>query len=1486
LSAEIIPIQSYDTNPAPPETETALAPILHFVHVQNPLMPATSRRASAFAWEKFKTVAAYLDEAFPLGHGLMVVSLNGRVLSGVEREHVLPRAGDWLVASPRVLGGSVWRTLAMVAVMAASIALPAFLIAGVAAWSFAGSTAVAMMLGGAVSIAGNLLINTFMGLNPASKAQSPSWAFSGPKTLAQPGVVIPKGYGKFVSGGNVIGSFVDIEGSNQYINALVCYGFGPARSIANLQLNGKSIDTYRDVQVYTRLGSNDQTAIPGFNRIVNGYPQAVQVTCAGGPVVVPGTGDLTQALQVDIEFSAGVYYVSGAGNNLPCKVVYKVEYAPHGTSDWQAVLQPRTTQDVIIYHTDGTIDWGSTPTWVLLWDGAPAPSGIVLQGDHGSHTPGDAGSVTQTVTLYNADGSSSTSSQTFTGEWQPTDPTINQVEVLDWFDGWVQYVNDTTMAVYNRTSIYGLAPGKYDVRVTKWGSYNADNTIPQGDYDSPRRGQEVWIHSVNEITYQDLNYPNMILVGVRALATNQLSGANINITAEIDFGLRTLDSNILPAALQAFEENNPACVAADMMLDPLYGGGAYPGIKPTNIERFIDEWVAWAENNETLVPDGNGNSIRLHVFNGVFDNESDLWQQAQTVGRMSRASIIPMGRDYGVFVNKDDVPVQMFSVGNIKQDSFEETWMALDDRANQVEVEFADSTRSYQVDNPLVYMDAADQAAGAIVKNVRVRATGVTIPAQAWHYGHFLGVCNKLLLRTGKFDCDVDAIACRPGNLVILQHDVPQWGWGGRTMPGAAAGLVTVDRNDLPWDGSTAYNLIALFPSIQRYAGTVSAVSTSTDSTGLTIGTLLTLSSFDNTHRVTRAVVAGVDCPILQSISGQVLVTPPPGFTPTTGMAYTLFDTDVLETATVSGVAAGENNTQVLTLGTPFTQAPADFSVYFYGQPGSQKVVRITNIKRLSEFRASIEWIDNDPNAYTIGTPVVGETSAQSKTKPGVTNLTAIEVFKMQTSGNYLDMISLAWKNGQDTAGVGIYGSYPGLAAPKMLARLTGQQTGWQYQVAPDVEWTFTVVGFDQNGEYAAWATAPSVTITAEGITTNLLQDSSFQSGFAYWNLTPRASDSLVPTFTNDGEAEYTVAGTAITATQPLINQVIPASKWSVGTPLMLSAYFEATGTPTGNLVADLCFFNSLGDIISTARAVVALAGAAQLLIREHTALTNVPTGTTEVRVRVLVDGTVSLPIGTVIKVHHLLLEVAVTGQTNPSVWADLDASGKLLDTFQSGNSSSLRTQGSLLPSSTGGFPFTSTDTTLEIDYTGVKVDWPDSGQTEVEDGALTISSLTASNFYFLYLYFDIINGGVKAVYPALGVGSPAIATIVYDPAADALCKLDGRVPLTPGGLRIPTAASGGTGGGSGGIVSVVVSPNIVTLGASDGTQSFTATVSGAPYPDVVWSVYAGGGTIDSSGNFTGPGGGLAGGCTVKATSVADGSCYGTAHVSWPTGGA
>ena len=78
-----------------------------------------------------------------------------------------------------------------------------------------------------------------------------------------------------------------------------------------------------------------------------------------------------------------------------------------------------------------------------------------------------------------------------------------------------------------------------------------------------------WLWNINEIFWSNLSYPNMILVGVKALATSQMNGADIQVMVDIvhDIGSDT----VIPPQLAAYEHDNPAIVGFDVLANPTYG---------------------------------------------------------------------------------------------------------------------------------------------------------------------------------------------------------------------------------------------------------------------------------------------------------------------------------------------------------------------------------------------------------------------------------------------------------------------------------------------------------------------------------------------------------------------------------------------------------------------------------------------------------------------------------------------------------------------------------------------------------------------------------------------------------------------------------------------------------------------------------------------------------------------------------------------------
>ena len=77
-------------------------------------------------------------------------------------------------------------------------------------------------------------------------------------------------------------------------------------------------------------------------------------------------------------------------------------------------------------------------------------------------------------------------------------------------------------AVRRSFRIDNIPAGEYEVRVTVIGRSAATN--------STRDGVKCWWTTVSSVIYDDFIYPNKALIGLKALATNQLSGSAPNLT--------------------------------------------------------------------------------------------------------------------------------------------------------------------------------------------------------------------------------------------------------------------------------------------------------------------------------------------------------------------------------------------------------------------------------------------------------------------------------------------------------------------------------------------------------------------------------------------------------------------------------------------------------------------------------------------------------------------------------------------------------------------------------------------------------------------------------------------------------------------------------------------------------------------------------------------------------------------------------------------
>lgn len=330
---------------------------------------------------------------------------------------------------------------------------------------------------------------------------------------------------------------------------------------------------------------------------------------------------------------------------------------------------------------------------------------------------------------------------------------------------WLLHSEETMSAATTAPQRYtfdidGLLPDQYEVQITRT---NAAET-------SHRGSSEISFTLFQEIVKEELIYPGLAKYSIKALATEQLSGGVPSITC-----LATSNNlNIYNEDTGFWETKratNPAWIVYYLLTN----------FAEVDVSKIIyEDFLGWAEYCDY---DGiEGSTYRFEINIMVYDG--NFWEQAQKISKYGRATIVRRGVRYGVFVDKEeDIVSDMFTTGNIIENSFKLQYLARKDRASAVEIEYTDKDRNYtrQVitiysDN---YLDGNDIAQKA---NVKIQAA--ISQKEAVREGVYRINGNQLLNRIITFEAFIDSFACIVGDLFYFQHSIPDYSIsnGGRIL--------------------------------------------------------------------------------------------------------------------------------------------------------------------------------------------------------------------------------------------------------------------------------------------------------------------------------------------------------------------------------------------------------------------------------------------------------------------------------------------------------------------------------------------------------------------------------------------------------------------------------------------------------------------------------------------------------------------------------
>jgi predicted phage tail protein/sulfur carrier protein ThiS len=754
-------------------------------------------------------------------HVPVVVSLNGRIVPKDELALTFPRDGDQILMVPEIQGGrkgvgkTILRAVAMIVVaVVAWVAAPAIIGAGgsILGLSTAASTA---LVAGALTMVGGMIVNALI---PAPKpslstndtpssvgssmdsTQTYTW---GPTTLQAQGIPVPHVYGKHRVYGNVLGGYIhDGFGNDQYANVLIGIGIGPIAGLSDFWINDIPVSNMRGVSIEARYGHIEQPATSFFYHTMIEHSLSLGLN-EGTPVYWTSINDDFDALEVEIQWPQGLYrqptpqeqqqisellrYYPQYAEQLAVKFVSQtvsIAVRRIGTSEWL----PVTRQAVQVAREVRRGHWSAG-----RWETITEQVGIEMSGGLGFP-------VYETRTVWSeVERGSEVATDHIEGEaytLPPTHPCYWELYYYTqiygywqwhWFDDGTEIVYSTEMVDYytvNRAvtqpvrcmwRIDGLRHGRYEVRMQ----------VTPASVNKTDQADKRYVASITEVSYDVHTYPRLATVGIRALATDQLNGS-LRFSCLCKGKLVQVYRN----GVRSIEwSDNPAWVMLDLLSQPVLNNQLqivrFDGYS-TDAGKFdIPKFEELAAFCDELVPDGNGGMERRFVFNGVFDGEQSAWEAALDVGAMCRATPFFLGTKITLAIDKPTDVSQLFTVGNIELDSFEEVFLPMEERAAEVSIDFTDETSNYERQKiAVVHNDLNNKT-----NKVSLQPKGETRPSGAWRIGIYQLANNLYIKRTASLTVNLDAIASTLGDVVAVQHDVPRWGMQG----GRLASVVVVN---------------------------------------------------------------------------------------------------------------------------------------------------------------------------------------------------------------------------------------------------------------------------------------------------------------------------------------------------------------------------------------------------------------------------------------------------------------------------------------------------------------------------------------------------------------------------------------------------------------------------------------------------------------------------------------------------------------------
>lgn len=300
------------------------------------------------------TISEMIAEALP---GLPAAQGNLRVLLTCGEDVAVVHPDFWHCTKPKpgirvvlrltAQGDDALRSVLTVVISVAAMALGQFWAAAIIPTAGVVQTAVAGLITAGLTVAGTMLLNALIPIQPPKERKGPgeTYAINGWQNTARPGEPIPWASGRIRTAPDFVGlPYTTIVGDDQYVTALLCFGYGPLE-ITDVKIGETPIEEFDNVELQLREGVVGDDPVTVFPKQVLEQREGVELTrpkvdgvWEDRPIIRQTASNALEAALL-FAFPAGLFNVNDDGETKTISVTVTIEQRLAGASDWDPVIE-------------------------------------------------------------------------------------------------------------------------------------------------------------------------------------------------------------------------------------------------------------------------------------------------------------------------------------------------------------------------------------------------------------------------------------------------------------------------------------------------------------------------------------------------------------------------------------------------------------------------------------------------------------------------------------------------------------------------------------------------------------------------------------------------------------------------------------------------------------------------------------------------------------------------------------------------------------------------------------------------------------------------------------------------------------------------------------------------------------------------------------------------------------------------------------------